>query len=64
MGKLLNEPIDMQVIAAPVLNNHLQDSPELVFRVMIGIGVLFEKMSFIFKTFLIIIFTHAFLLAH
>jgi hypothetical protein len=49
MGMLLNAPIDMQVTDAPVLNNHLQDSPELVRRVMIGCGVFFETMSLFSK---------------
>jgi hypothetical protein len=28
MGMLVNAPIDMHVIAAPVLNNNLQDNPQ------------------------------------
>jgi hypothetical protein len=64
MGMLLNAPIYMQVIDAPVSNNHLQDSLELACRVMMGLGVLFETMSFIFKTSSIINFTHVLLLAH
>jgi hypothetical protein len=53
----------MHVIAAPESINHLQDNPELVCRVMIGLAVFFETMSFIFKTSSIINFTQVFFIS-
>jgi hypothetical protein len=39
IGIFLKAPIDMHEISAPVSNNHLQDNPELVFKVINGPGV-------------------------
>jgi hypothetical protein len=49
MGMFLKAPIDTQDLAAPVPNNHLQDNPELVFRVN-GLGVDFNCTLFISKS--------------
>jgi hypothetical protein len=64
MGMLFNAPTDMHVVDAHVSNNHLQDNPELVCRVMIGLGVFFEAMSFISKPLQSLILHKFFLLAH
>jgi hypothetical protein len=39
IGIFLKAWIDIQDMAAPVSNNHLQDYPELAFRVIKGLGV-------------------------
>ena len=39
IGIFLKARIYIQDMAAPMSNNHLQDNPELVFRVINGLGV-------------------------
>jgi hypothetical protein len=48
----------MQVIAAPVSNNHPLEYPEPNFRLMIGLGVDFDFKSFIFTILSVISLEH------
>jgi hypothetical protein len=53
----------MQVIAAPVSNNHPLEYPEPNLRLMIGLGVDFDLTSFIFTILSVICLEHVILIS-
>ncbi len=54
LGIRFSSLISMQVIAAPVSNNHPLEYPEPNLRLMIGLGVDFDLTSFILTIFSVI----------